>query len=188
MAATDAAPRRSSALDFLSRLRHLSAPELALLAEAFIVLAACSAAIRVLQFTRVGRLASWRLGPKRPDSTVDLPARIAWAVRACGRRAPWRAVCFQQGLSAQIMLRRRGVDSTLYFGVALEKTEGLSAHVWVKAGERDVVGCEEASGYAALASFPPGPGTPGDASRGPVQFDPIRILISKAQCQNIQED
>jgi hypothetical protein len=38
--------------------------------------------------------------------------------------------------------------------VALEQAEGLSAHVWVKAGEREVVGCEEAVGYAALAAFP----------------------------------
>jgi hypothetical protein len=174
MAATDAAPRRSSAPDFLSRLRRLSAADLALLAEAFVVLAGSSVAIRFLRFTRVGRLASWRLGPKRPGSTVDLSDRVAWAVRAWGRRAPWRAVCFQQGLTAQIMLRRRGEDSTLYFGVALEKTEGLSAHVWVKVGERDVVGCEEASGYSALAAFPPRPNEP-HASRvgGQGRFDAI---------------
>ena len=176
MAATDAAPRRSSAPGLLSRLRRLSAAETAFLAEAFVLLAACSAAIRVLPFTRVGGLASWRLGPKRPDPTVDLPAKVAWAVRACGRRAPWRAVCFQQGLTAQIMLRRRGVDSTLYFGVALEKTSGLSAHVWVKVGDLDVVGCEEASGYAALAVFPPAPNDPAPVAaivRGHGRFDSI---------------
>jgi hypothetical protein len=174
MAATDAAPRRSPGV--LGRLRRLSAADRALLAEALVVLAASSAAIRVLRFTRVGRLASWRLGRERPGSSLDLPARVAWAVRACGRRAPWRAVCFQQGLTAQIMLRRRGVESTLYFGVALEKTEGLSAHVWVKAGERDVVGCEEASGYAALVAFPPAPDEPAPDMvivRGQGRFDAI---------------
>jgi len=175
MAAADAAPRSASP-GFLSRLRRLSAGELALLAEAYVMLAACSAAIRVLHFTRVGRLASWPLGPMRAELTVDLVTRVAWAVRACGRRAPWRAVCFQQGLTAQIMLRSRGVDSTLYFGAALEKTVGLSAHVWVKAGERDVVGCDEAVGYAALALFPPPSNEPApDAAtiRGQGRFDPI---------------
>jgi hypothetical protein len=176
MAATGAAPRSSSEASFLSRLRRLSSAERALLVEAFVILAACSAAIRVLRFTRVGRLASWPLGRERSGSTVDLPARVAWAVRACGRRAPWRAVCFQQGLTAQIMLRRRGVDSTLYFGAALEKTEGLSAHVWVKAGERDVVGCDEALGYAALAAFPATPNEPAPDVAivgGQGRFDPI---------------
>ncbi|HEY2483291.1 MAG TPA: lasso peptide biosynthesis B2 protein [Caulobacteraceae bacterium] len=126
--------------------------------EAFTLLALSSAAIRVLPFTPIGRLASMRLGRPRAKLDPGVSARVAWAVRACGRRAPWRAVCFQQGLAAQIMLRRRGVDSTLYFGAAHEKTEGLTAHVWVKAGERDVVGCEEAAGFAVLATFPPRPG------------------------------
>lgn len=176
MAGAGAAPRRSSEASFLGRLRRLNSAELALLFEAFVMLAVCSAAIRVLRFVRVGRLASWPLGRLRSGSTVDWPSKVAWAVRACGRRAPWRAVCFQQGLTAQIMLRRRGVDSTLYFGVALEKTDGLSAHVWVKAGERDVVGCEEAVGYAALAVFPAAANEPAPDRaivRGQGRFDPI---------------
>ena len=161
----------------LSRLRRLSAGEIGLLAEAFVVLAASSAAIGVLRFTRVGRLASWRLGPKRPGSSVDLPARVAWAVRACGRRVPWRAVCFQQGLTAQIMLRRRGVASTLYFGASMGEPAGLAAHVWVKAGERDVVGCDEAAGFAVLAAFPAAPEGSVSPPRGSDErggFDPRR--------------
>jgi hypothetical protein len=160
--------------DFLTRLSRLSRAEAALLAEAMLVLAFSSAAIRLLPFARVGRLASGRLGRRRPRPAGELVAKVAWAVRACARRAPWRAVCFQQGLAAQIMLRRRGLDSTLYFGAANDRTEGLAAHVWVKLGEREVVGCDEAAGFAVLAVFPRRPGTPVDASRGPVRFDPIR--------------
>jgi hypothetical protein len=172
--ATAAAPRRSSLPGYLGRLRRLSAAEIGLLAEAFVVLAASSAAIRALPFARVGRLASWRLGNGRPGPSDQLAGGVAWAVKACARRAPWRAVCFQQGLAAQIMLRRRGVDSTLFFGAAIG--EDLTAHVWVKAGERDVVGCEEAPGYAVLATFPPRSGAfaPKDASREPIKFDSIR--------------
>jgi hypothetical protein len=129
-----------------------------LLAEAFTLLAFSSAAIRVLPFTNVGALASPRLGRPRVGPEFDLIAKVAWAIGACARRAPFRAVCFQQGLTAQIMLRRRGVDSTLYFGAKGDAPAGLSAHVWVKAGEREVVGCEHAAGYAALACFPPAPG------------------------------
>ena len=158
------------------RWRRLSVADVALLAEALVVLAASSLAIRALSFIRVGRIASWTLGRRRLGSGRDLAAKVAWAVQACGRRAPWRAVCFQQGLAAQIMLRRRGVDSTLYFGAAMAPQAGLSAHVWVKAGELEVVGCEEAPGFAALAMFPPGPGRPSpeDASQGLTQFDPMR--------------
>jgi hypothetical protein len=43
--------------------------------------------------------------------------------------------------------------STLYYGAATIEGE-LKAHVWVKSGERDVVGCEVADEYAQLARFP----------------------------------
>ena len=169
-------PDRPIQPGLVNRLRRLSAAEAALLAEAFALLAFSSAAIRFLPFSQVGRLASPRLGQPRKAPDEGLIAKVAWAIRACAPRAPFRAVCFQQGLTAQIMLRRRGVESTLYFGVGISAPTGLSAHVWVEAGEVEVVGCEEAPGYAALAAFPPGSGkfAPQVGSPGPIQFGSIR--------------
>jgi hypothetical protein len=81
--------------------------------------------------------------------------RIRWAVSACARRVPWRAKCFEQGLAAQLMLRRRGTCSVLYYGAASGDERGLSAHVWVRDGDLDIIGGEIASDYAVLATFPP---------------------------------
>ena len=53
------------------------------------------------------------------------------------------------------MLRRRGIPSVLYYGAAPDDRCGIVAHVWVRDGEADVVGCELAGRYALLASFPP---------------------------------
>ena len=52
------------------------------------------------------------------------------------------------------MLRRRGVPSILYYGASPDENQGLAAHVWVRDGNTDVVGCEVASRYAVLATFP----------------------------------
>ena len=145
-------------IGFIGRLQRLSAAEGAMLLEALVLLAFSSAAIRLLPFSRVGRLASLRLGRARSGCREALVGQVAWALTACARRAPWRSVCFQQGLAAQIMLRRRGVDATLFYGAAQDKTQGLSAHVWVRAGRRDVVGCDAAEGFAILATFPDRPG------------------------------
>lgn len=131
--------------------RHLTGSDLALLVEALVLLAASSAAIRVLPFARVGRLAS---RPLKRAADGREPGKIVWAVQAWGRRVPWRAVCFQQGLATQIMLRRRGLDSTLYFGASPSTKDGLAAHVWVKLGETEMIGCEESAKYAVLAKFP----------------------------------
>ena len=52
------------------------------------------------------------------------------------------------------MLRRRGISSVVYYGAARLADGELSAHVWVRAGEHDVIGCEAASRYALLTTFP----------------------------------
>jgi hypothetical protein len=80
--------------------------------------------------------------------------RIRWAIIAAAGRVPWRALCFQQGLAAQLMLRRRGVPSVLYYGAAQGERTGLSGHVWVRDGDVDVVGGEIADRFAVLATFP----------------------------------
>ena len=135
-----------------THLRRRSASDLALFAEAWLTLAFSTAAIRVLPFASIGRLASRSLG--RPFRGSPQSPRVAWAVKASATRSPWRAVCFQQGLATQIMLRRRGIDSTLYFGAAPGQAKGLSAHVWVRSGQHEVIGCEDAARFAVLAKFP----------------------------------
>jgi hypothetical protein len=64
-------------------------------------------------------------------------------------------MCFQQGLAAQLMLRRRGIPSVLYYGAAQDDRSGLYAHVWVRDGDVDVIGGEIADRFAILAAFPP---------------------------------
>jgi len=136
--------------------QELSGSDRRLLLSALSWIAFARFAILVLPFARIGRLASWRVRADQqsePDRTHSIK-RIRWAVSAVSRRVPWRALCFEQGLAAQIMLRRRGIPSTLYYGAASDAAAGLSAHVWVRDGATDVVGCEIASRYGVLAMFP----------------------------------
>jgi hypothetical protein len=129
----------------------------ALLVEAIFWLAIASLAIAFLPFRSVAAAASRRAQASSPpdQGKSAIVSRVQWAVIAAARRMPWRAVCFQQGLAAHLMLRRRGVPSIIYYGAAQIPDDGLTAHVWVRAGALDVVGCETASQYALLATFPP---------------------------------
>jgi hypothetical protein len=130
-----------------------------LLLEAALALALARFAIAVLPFRHVGNLAAWPIRSQAPTQQTRTAAvkHIRWAIIACARRVPWRAMCFEQGLAAQFMLRRRGVPSVLYYGAAPDDQEGLSAHVWVRDGEVDIIGGEIASQFAVLATFPPQP-------------------------------
>lgn len=89
-----------------------------------------------------------------PPRQEELVAAIRWAIWAAARRVPWRAQCFEQGFAAQWLLTRRHVPTTLHYGVANRADEGMVAHVWVRAGDIDVVGCNGIEEFTELARFP----------------------------------
>jgi len=139
----------------LRKFWHLDWPDRLLLAESVGSLALASLAIAFLPFRTVARIASAPTRTPPPDdqarTTLD---RIRWSIMAASARVPWRTVCFQEGLAAHWMLWRRGMPSILYYGAALSTDAELATHVWVRSGAFDMVGCETASDYAVLATFP----------------------------------
>jgi hypothetical protein len=124
-----------------------------LLAEALVALVLASALIAAMPFRRIAALAS--RGRQGPSASPAQARRLAHAVDAWGQRVPWRAVCFQRGLAAQLLLRRRGFAASLLYGAARDEQGGLIAHVWVRSGNTDVIGCDGAERYGVLAVFPP---------------------------------
>lgn len=142
-----------------AKWRRLSWQDRRLLAEAFPMLALSSLMVRFAYFRFIARTASWGHGRKAMPKEMQrhLAGRVRWALEACSRRLPWKTVCFQQGLAAQWMLRRRGIPSQLFFGATQAGSTGLEAHVWVRIGDIDVVGEKAAPRFAALACFPSHP-------------------------------
>lgn len=105
-----------------------------------------------------------RLAPQLGRAQRETPAAItptdratavavSWAVQAVARHVPLGFVCLPQAIAAQRMLRRRGVATTLYLGVAAEHADrlGLRAHAWLRAGDKLVTGEHEAARHRALA-------------------------------------
>lgn len=79
--------------------------------------------------------------------------QIVRAVDRASRRLPWKTVCFQQGLAVHWLLRRRSIPSVLHYGIRIAE-KGMSAHVWVTLDGEVLIGGEEASRHAQVASFP----------------------------------
>ena len=140
----------------LRRWQALSAAERRLLIEATFALGIASFAIAVLPFRRIAAAAARRVIASAAADDVRRReiARIRWAIGACARRLPWRTKCFEQGLAAQWMLGRRQIATTLHYGVARSEDRGLIAHVWLRSGSLDVVGCENSGDFSELARFP----------------------------------
>ena len=136
----------------ITRWVRLSRRRRALLAEAVLAVAAASAAIRFRPFKRAISMGSLPLTDQPPGG--DITDDVRWAVETAGRNVPWRAMCIQQGLALQWMLRRRGVDARLHYGIAKDEGGELQAHVWVAAGGEVVIGGAEAPRFKCVATYP----------------------------------
>lgn len=116
--------------------------------EAFARLAVAALGSRVQPFERLIGSAALSLGTARPVNPQDVADAVRWAAAV----APFRAVCLHRGLACQAMLRRRGVDAWLHYGLAVGGE--LKAHVWVTVAGEPVIGSEAAARFEPVASFP----------------------------------
>ncbi|HEX6308289.1 MAG TPA: lasso peptide biosynthesis B2 protein [Longimicrobiales bacterium] len=138
----------------MARLPRLTGSEAAALAEALAICTAASVMLRVLRFSRVAP----RLGrhmaespPQQDRATAAEVRLVKWAVAAAARVLPWKPVCLPQAVTAQWMLRRRGIRSTLYLGT--DPARGYDAHAWVRVGRVIVTGGDDPRRYTVVSTF-----------------------------------
>ena len=128
---------------------RLAPSRLALHAEGLAAVVGASLAIRLLPFPRT--VAPGRRAATRRAGAAEI-ARLRSLVKLWCGRVPWRAKCFESAVALRTLLRRRGVASTLHYGMAMRGE--LSAHVWLSVDGVTVIG-GEVDGYKEVASFPP---------------------------------
>lgn len=74
------------------------------------------------------------------------------AINRASRFTIHKSKCYDQALTGKRMLKRRGVLSTLYFGLS-KAEDGLSAHAWVRTGNRIITGRAGVSQFTPVAWF-----------------------------------
>jgi hypothetical protein len=78
---------------------------------------------------------------------------VEWAVKAVCLRTPWESKCLVQALTAQRMLKKREIASTLYLGVNKNVKDNLSAHAWLRSGQVYVTGGYNKDEFVQVAKF-----------------------------------
>ncbi|MGD0799029.1 MAG: lasso peptide biosynthesis B2 protein [Acidobacteriaceae bacterium] len=128
-----------------------------LAAEAFVLLAVFRVGLAVVPVHKlIGAITRRRVGAgaeaagNASEHDVAIAMRVRWAVEAVARNSPAKFVCFPQTLAAYAMLRRRGVASTMVYGVTRSANGELIAHTWLLVGDRAVVGGEGAGGFVEV--------------------------------------
>jgi len=143
----------------MSRLRKfLTLPhsDRGCLIEAGIWLGIARLAILVLPFRWLARGFGQQMArsPEEAGATsAELLDHISWAVATASRRLPWDCLCLAQAMAGKAMLKRRGVPSTLYLGLAKDGEAQLQAHAWLRCGERILTGQQGMAGFTVIATF-----------------------------------
>lgn len=142
-------------MSFFARFTQLSWRDRLLLSEAMLCLIVASLLISLLSFSSIARLVT---SGRRIANPAPAPSalKIAWALNACANKVPWKAVCFQRAVAAQMMLRRRGWATVINYGIRRDDEGALAAHVWARSGDVDVIGCENAVDFQLITSLQAG--------------------------------
>jgi len=140
----------------LKHAARIPGPRGWLLGEALIALLIARGAMAFLPFRRI---AAW-LGTPGAESPVMVAAdeirtaqEVSWAVGVMARRVPWDGRCLAQALAATGMLRRRGLEGTVSFGVCQGESAGIDAHAWLRLGSCVVTGGPEQQRFKVITTF-----------------------------------
>jgi hypothetical protein len=155
----------------MTRARALSPAQRYLFLEAIVWLGLLRAATLALPYRRVaallrltqsGALDGPAVAPsgRGPGGARRQAGVTGWALAAAAARTPWHSTCLVQSLAGYVILRRRGVPSVVYLGVAKDPAGDFMAHSWLRAGDVIVTGRGGHQRYAAIAAYGPAAGLP----------------------------
>ena len=147
----------------LLRFKQVDNRRRALLPEAVVFLLGARLALIFVPFPRLARRLGTFVPPADPRAAqattgrcadqAQLAEDIGWAVTRAARYVPFKAVCLPQAMAAQVMLKRRGVQSVMHFGAAKGTDKPLDAHAWLDAAGVEVTGYPVAENFAEIACF-----------------------------------
>jgi hypothetical protein len=122
----------------------------ALLVEAFGAVVLARLGLSFLRYSRI-RAKVDAVAPRKTVINEDgTPGRCSKAVSFASRVVP-KASCLTQALALRWMLNRRGIASTLRFGVARPDGQKLAAHAWLECDGRIIIGGRQsAEKYASF--------------------------------------
>ena len=88
------------------------------------------------------------------ERDVEIIAKgVTSIVSLVAYKTPWESKCLVQALTAQWMLRDKGISTTLYLGVKKDSNNNMLAHAWTRCGQYYVTGGGNKEGYAIVAKF-----------------------------------
>lgn len=124
--------------------------------KAFIITGIARMAILFLKFKVVKKFMGTprRESPYVVDKEVYRSAKkISWAVNQASKYTPWESKCLVKAITAQRMLKKHGIYSTIYLGLNKDENNNMKAHAWLRCGELFVTGGYGIRDFKEVAKF-----------------------------------
>ena len=140
----------------LGRFLRLSSSDRRLFVEAAIWLGVARLALLMVPFRWITPFLGRHMA-ESPQTTEsehkEIVERISRVVQTASRHMPWECKCLTQAIACKSMLKRRGLRTTLYLGVAKGSEENLKAHAWLRTGDLIVTGARDMDRFIVVSTF-----------------------------------
>ncbi|MCI1640075.1 MAG: lasso peptide biosynthesis B2 protein [Bacteroidales bacterium] len=91
------------------------------------------------------------------EASKDFLVAVQRSILRAARRSPWRTKCFEQALTARMMLKRKKLKSVIYFGVNKnlfnEQKKDRAAHAWIICSGFTVTGGRNNKMFTVVGRF-----------------------------------
>ena len=87
------------------------------------------------------------------ETLHDYIVKVRRVVMMTSKNTPWESLCLVQALTAQNLLNKRSISSTLYLGLGKDENKQPIAHAWIKHGGKVVVGEKGMERFSVVAKF-----------------------------------
>jgi hypothetical protein len=125
--------------------------------EAFLLIAISRILIRFFSFKK---LMQYLGEPQKELPITALSAnekklflQISKAIKRAARYSFWHTMCYEQALTAKLMLRRRKTNATIYIGMMKSEEKGLEGHAWIRSGDYILTGDHQLAKYTIVGVF-----------------------------------
>jgi len=141
------------------RFFSLSSVEKRLFVEAFVTLGMMRAALVFVSFKRLTKnLKKLENEPAHSELSGEqekLAKTTGRLIVKAAHNTPWESACLVQSLTAQRMLKRRGIPGVFYLGVMKGDSvrEELKAHAWTRCGGETITGEEGHEKFKVMTVF-----------------------------------
>ncbi len=87
------------------------------------------------------------------DHQRQLVRNLGYYIRLTSWYLPWNCKCLVQALAVNRMLKKRGIQNTVYLGVAKDDEKELIAHAWVRSGDVFITGFRGKNKFTVVSTF-----------------------------------